>query len=85
MLSPGRENERRDREAKRKLYSRRGVQEYWIIDWRARQIEVYRRDNAQLSLVATMIESDSISSPLVPGFSCPVRDLFNDIPVHGAE
>ncbi len=85
VLSPGRVNERRDREAKRKLYSRRGVQEYWIIDWRARRIEVYRRDNAQLSLVATMLDPDSLTSPLLPGFSCPVRDLFEGIPLIGSE
>ena len=35
-------NERRDREAKLKLYSRRGVLEYWIVDWRTQQVEVYR-------------------------------------------
>ena len=80
VLSPGRVNERRDRESKLRLYSRRGVQEYWIIDWRTRRIEVYRRDNAQLTLIATMLESDSLSSPLLPGFSCPVRDLFEGIP-----
>ena len=85
VLSPGRVNERRDREAKLKLYSRRGVQEYWIIDWRTHRIEVYRRDNAQLTLIATMLESDSLSSPLLPGFSCPVRDLFEEIPLVDSE
>ena len=33
VLSPGLANERRDRETKLKLYSRRGVQEYWVVDW----------------------------------------------------
>lgn len=32
VLSAGTENERRDREVKLKLYSVRGVQEYWIIN-----------------------------------------------------
>ncbi len=32
VLSPGSLNERRDREAKLKLYSRRGVHEYWIVE-----------------------------------------------------
>lgn len=41
VLSSGEENERRDRQAKLKLYSSRGVQEYWIADWRLKQIEVY--------------------------------------------
>src|SRR6266498_570825 len=43
VLSPGSSNERRDRDVKLSLYSRRGVDEYWIVDWRARQVEVYRR------------------------------------------
>ena len=44
VLSPGNTNERRDREAKLKLYSRHGVQEYWIVDWMKRQVEVYQRE-----------------------------------------
>jgi Uma2 family endonuclease len=34
VLSAGSENERRDLEAKLKLYSLKDVQEYWIVDWR---------------------------------------------------
>jgi len=32
VLSPGKKNERRDREAKLKLYSVQGVHEYWIVN-----------------------------------------------------
>src|SRR3989454_3077343 len=46
VLSPGATNEKRDREAKLKLYSRCGVDEYWIVDWRQRRIEVFRREEA---------------------------------------
>ncbi|HZG68876.1 MAG TPA: Uma2 family endonuclease [Herpetosiphonaceae bacterium] len=76
VLSPGSTNERRDREVKLKLYSRRGVLEYWIVDWRQRQVEVYRRKEAALSLVATLYEKDELRSPLLPGFACDVRRLF---------
>jgi Uma2 family endonuclease len=81
ILSPGSANERRDRETKLKLYSVRGVSEYWIIDWRLRQIEVYRREQAQLRLAATLFESDTINSPLLAGFSCQVASLFERIPM----
>ncbi|WP_416670351.1 Uma2 family endonuclease [Egbenema bharatensis] len=76
VLSPGSENERRDRELKLKLYSERGVQEYWIIDWQRQQVEVYRRSQALLRLVNTLFSPDRLLSPLLPGFSYPVSQLF---------
>ncbi len=76
VLSPGAENERRDREAKLKLYSAQGVQEYWIADWRLQQIQVYRREQATLKLVATLFKNDELTSPLLPGFICPISRIF---------
>ncbi len=76
VLSPGSTNARRDREAKLKLYSRRGVLEYWIVDWQTRQVEVYRREALALHLIATLQATDDLTSPLLPGFSCVVATLF---------
>jgi Uma2 family endonuclease len=76
VLSPGSTNEGRDREAKLKLYSRRGVLEYWIVDWRTRQVEVYRREDLALYLMATLHPTDMLTAPLLPGFSCEVVTLF---------
>jgi Uma2 family endonuclease len=76
VLSPGTQNERRDREAKLKLYTERGVQEYWILDWRSQQVEVYRRENARLKIVCTLFVSDTLISPLLPDFTCVVQRLF---------
>ena len=76
VLSEGKTNERRDREAKLKLYSLKGVQEYWIVDWRLQQVEVYRRENTQLKLIATLLATDEISSPLLPGFICKLERFF---------
>src|ERR1051325_381970 len=42
IVSPGAENERRDRIAKRQLYGKYGVKEYWVVDPYQRTIEVYR-------------------------------------------
>ena len=77
VLSPGVNNIRRDREAKLKLYSIRGVQGYWMCDRFTRQVEVYRRQAAQLVLSATLFSQDALTSPLLPGFSCPVEHLFS--------
>lgn len=80
VLSPGGVNEKRDRDAKLKLYSRRGVQEYWIADWRRRAVEVYRRKKARLFLTATLAESDMLTTPLLPRFACLVSEFFAGIP-----
>jgi len=76
VLSAGTENERRDRELKLKLYSSRGVLEYWIADWRAKQIQVYRRENGVLKIAMTLFESDTLTSPLLPDFSCLISQIF---------
>jgi Uma2 family endonuclease len=76
VLSPGRANERRDLEDKLAVYDRRGAQEYWIADWRARTVRVHRRDVGGLTLVATLTADDALESPLLPGFSVRVAELF---------
>jgi Uma2 family endonuclease len=76
VLSPGSSNEFRDREVKLDLYSRAGVHEYWIVDWRARLVEVYRRLGAELQRVATLTGDDTLTSPLLPGFACPIARLW---------
>src|SRR5439155_24907213 len=48
VLSPGSSNSRRDREVKLRLYSVRGVREYWIVDWPAKSVQVYRHTNGAL-------------------------------------
>jgi Uma2 family endonuclease len=80
VLSPGWSNQRRDREAKLKLYSRRGVQEYWIVNWEQQRVEIYRRENEALAQISTLLRDDTLTSPLLPGFTCKVSELFHQIP-----
>ena len=76
VISPGAENEARDRRLKLQLYSRYGVKEYWIVDWRKRSIQVYRRVDAALALQGTLYEDDMLTSPLLPGLRSRVADLL---------
>ena len=76
VLSPGAANERRDREVKLRLYSRQGVEEYWLVDWRIQTVQVFRRNEEGLRLFATLAGDDVLTSPLLPGFSCPVTRLW---------
>src|SRR5205085_12049414 len=79
VLSPGITNERRDREAKLRLYARRGVLEYWIVSWQERRLEIYRREETLLKLHSTLYETDTLQSPLLPGFRCQVSQFFAKI------
>ena len=76
VLSPGTTNTRRDREVKLRLYSLRGVREYWIVDWPAKSLQIYRHSAGALKLVATLLIDDELTSPLLPGFTLPVARLF---------
>ena len=75
-LSDGSKNERRDREVKLKLYSVRGVREYWIVDWRTSKLEIHRRENSRLILVSTLFPGDILTSPLLPDFQVAIEILF---------
>ena len=76
ILSPGSTNERRDRELKLDLYSRIGVVEYWIADWRTQIVQVYRRTSGALQLADTLTGDAVLTSPLLPGFALPLGDLW---------
>ncbi len=76
VLSLGKQNERRDKEAKLKLYSIYGVREYWICDRFTKQVSIYQRKNARLVLTATLLENEAITSSLLPKFSCLVSKFF---------
>ncbi len=76
--SVGGESEKRDRQVKLKLYSVTGVLEYWIADWRTKQVQVFRRSAGGLQLTLTFLAEDVLTSPLLPDFACPLQDLFPD-------
>ncbi len=76
IVSPGATNSRRDRVAKRYLYAKFGVKEYWVVDPAVRQIEVYHHEGTALILSATLSEDDEITSTLLPGYKCRVGDFF---------
>ncbi len=76
IVSPGAENERRDRIVKRQAYSKFGVREYWVVDSYTETIDVYRLDQGQLLLVTTLTNSDQLTTPLLPAFTCLVSQVF---------
>ena len=78
IVSAGPENERRDRTVKRQAYSKFGVREYWVVDRYQETVEVYRLEDGQLSLVATLSNTDQLTTPLLPTFACRVGQVFEE-------
>ncbi len=76
VVSPGRENARRDRVRKLRVYGKFGVGEYWVADPEARTVEIYRPASGALALVATVGGDEEITSPLLPGFACKASRVF---------
>ena len=76
IVSPGKENARRDREVKRQVYGKHGVKEYWIADPEKRALEIYRLEGHTLKLVATLMDEDKVTTPILPGFSCKAQQIF---------
>jgi len=79
ILSKGTQNTRRDRVVKRQLYARHRVPEYWIIDCLRAAVEVYRLDADSLELASVFVVGDELSTMTLPGFSCAVSEIFEDI------
>lgn len=74
IISPSDPN--RDRVRKREIYERHAVNEYWLVDPDARNVTVLTlRDGAYLT-AGIYGESDTLTSPTLPGFTLNLADLF---------
>lgn len=74
VLSPA--TEKLDRGAKRVLYARHGVTEYWIVDAEANRIDIYRLQENPSAPERTLSAPESLTTRLFPGFSLNLTDLF---------
>jgi Uma2 family endonuclease len=70
---------KRDEQIKRRLFERGGVREYWIVDPKRETVAVFRREADQsFPRVAelTHMDRDVLTTPLLPGLSLALTDLF---------
>ncbi len=61
---------------KKRVYARMGVKELWIIDPDQREISVYRFDQDSNEPAAKVSGQREISSPLLPGLSMQLPEIF---------
>jgi Uma2 family endonuclease len=77
IISPGKENRERDLTAKRQLYAKYGVQEYWIVDRENRCVLIYLLRGNILEKIAKLGVEDGITTSLLPSFQLKVSSIFN--------
>lgn len=82
VLSPS--TEKYDREGKKELYRKQEIDEYWIVDWRKRQVEIYTLDydsegNPEYYLLNTVTEENKSELYIVhfPHIKITFDELFN--------
>jgi Uma2 family endonuclease len=75
ILYPG--TRKTDEQAKRQLFDRGGVREYWIVDPERDAVRVFRRQ-ADRSFPQSAEHSgrDVLTTPLLPGLEIRLTDLF---------
>ena len=79
ILSPSTQG--RDRGIKRQLYERSGVLEYWLVDSDECSVVVDRLDaSGRLAPAERSLggNGDQLTTPLLPGFSVSLAELFAD-------
>ena len=76
ILSPS--TQRHDRGHKQDVYAERGVREYWIVDPDARILEVLSAGANGWTPTATFSAEDALASPLLPGLSIDLGQVFAD-------
>lgn len=65
--------------AKKAAYERGGLPELWLVDTAADVVLVFRRSSPKAATFDIALEltiEDELTSPLLPGFALPLRDLF---------
>ena len=65
-----------DRTIKAELYGRFGVAEYWLCDQTAETVDVLRLAGGRLAPVGHYTLTDLLTTPLLPGLSIDLRDVF---------
>lgn len=74
ILSPT--SVQRDTVQKREVYSRNGVQEYWIVDPTGTSVEVLTQQGDGLELWQRFARESTLTSPLLPGLELDLSAVF---------
>ena len=74
ILSPA--TAQKDRTEKKAIYEENGVEEYWIVDTKRREITVYTLSGKRFGRGKVYAARDTLRSRVLDGFTVRVGDLF---------
>ena len=73
-----------DRGEKMEIYRKVGVSEYWIVDWRKKQVEIYLNDGREdgttyfyLYKIVTKDNKEDLQLVMFPNLKTDFNELFN--------
>jgi Uma2 family endonuclease len=72
ILSPS--TRRLDLDLKKRAYTERGVEEYWIVSPEKREIQVHRLQEPTGAIIYS--DHETITTPILPGFTLALQELF---------
>ncbi len=73
-------NKKYDQEEKKYVYELHDVLEFWLVDVKKKQVEVYENARKELVLIQKAYPGDTIRSKVLPGFEITADYLFREIP-----
>jgi len=70
----------RDETIKRRLYERKGVDEYWFVDPELDVVRVYRREGERFARPVELSREsdDTLTTPLLPDLTLPLERIFRE-------
>ena len=68
-----------DRKEKFNVYKLAGVPEYWIVDYRAKTVEVFVFERGDYALLGKWSLGETATSRVLDGFQAVVAEIFRDI------
>lgn len=74
ILSPA--TAQRDRTEKKAIYEENGVEEYWIVDTKHREVAVYNLSGKRFGRGKVYTGRDTVRSRVLTGFTLLVKDVF---------
>lgn len=76
-------NKKYDQEEKKYVYELHNVLEFWLVDVKKKQVEVYENVHKEFVLLQKAYPGDIISSKILSGFEIPTDYVFREIPKPG--